>query len=153
MRRMAVVASAAVLAAGWAVPAQGAPAAEAARAKVTKKWSTPEGKTKPLKSVKAYGTYTLEDDAPVSVRGELRDFAKNGWSPGVQFRAWDAGKWVLSEVYFRVRPNGKPMDQPFTMNYGLFWATPATHFQVREVALKSTSTTKGRKYGAWRKLF
>ncbi|MDX6743739.1 hypothetical protein [Actinocorallia sp. A-T 12471] len=147
MRRIAAVAMAAVLVAGWAVPAQAGPGG-----KVTKNWSTPEGKTKALKSVKVYGSYTREG-ASVSARGTLRDFGKNGWSPGVQFRAWQDGKWTLSEVYFRVRPSGKPMDAVFKMNYGLFWATSAKHFQVREVALKATSTTKGRKYGAWRKLF
>ncbi|ROO89865.1 hypothetical protein EDD29_7574 [Actinocorallia herbida] len=147
MRRIAVLALAVVLGTTWTVPVQAAPSA-----KVTKKWVTAEGKTKPLKSVKAYGTYTRED-ASVSAKGVLHDFGKNGWSPGVQFRAWNGKNWTESEVYFRVRANGKPMDGPFTMNYGLFWATAATHFQVREVALKATSTTKGRKYGAWQKLF
>ncbi|MCD0451322.1 hypothetical protein LO762_19270 [Actinocorallia sp. API 0066] len=147
MRRIAAAALGVALLVGV-----GAGAAQAAPGDtVTRKWTAPAGKTKILKAVRPYGVYTREGDV-VWTRGYLKDLKRDGWSPGVQFRAWDKGKWKQSDVYFRVKPNGKPYDQKFTMHYGLFWATSAKHLQVRKVALKATNS-KSRKYGAWKKLF
>ncbi|MCD0451321.1 hypothetical protein LO762_19265 [Actinocorallia sp. API 0066] len=154
MRRIAAVTVTTVaLSVGMALAAAPAGAAPADTAKkVTKSWVTNKGKTAIFKSIKADGTYTRTGKS-IKTRGYVQDYARNGWSPGVQFRVWNKGEWRYSAVYFaKLSTTGKPADQKFRYNYGAFWSATGTKLQVREVALKATNS-KSRKYGAWKKLF
>ncbi|MBO2448179.1 hypothetical protein J4573_13830 [Actinomadura barringtoniae] len=128
--------------------------ATTADAATTRSWST-----KGYKAVKAGGTYTRTSKS-VTVKGWIRDYAKNGWAAAVQFNATERGKKdAKSDVYFFLTRKNIPADYDFGTNvaYGsrFFYSTNTSHLYARECGVTPIKSIKHRttKCAAWHKIY
>jgi hypothetical protein len=72
-------------------------------------WVTKNGSSKLFKTVQAKGSYKVNLDK-ITVRFQLKDTKKNGWTPAVQFatsEAWDIQDSGVYYVINKVKKNGR----------------------------------------------
>ncbi|MCW2918604.1 MAG: hypothetical protein JWN52_6672 [Actinomycetia bacterium] len=154
MRRIATVA----LATGVALAGLGAEATTADAA--THKWNTAKSG---FSNIYASGSYTRTTKS-VSVSGYLRDYAPDGRSPGVQFKAVKITKTYIytqrsNQFFFISSKTGKPLDYKFpkAYSYGHFFTSKyLTHLYVREISVNASNRQdtypKNVKTG-WKKIY